>query len=100
MATNKQPKAATPWGTAAVVEEIRVPQRAGDKRFASVFQLLQDGKGEFLVRIAYSTDGVNRRGPVTLRVQDVERLHGGLQKAPSLARALGLNGARLNGGGA
>jgi len=100
-ASNKKAKVTTLWGGATVVEEIRVPQRAGDKRFASVFQLLEDEKGEFLVRIAYSTDGVNRRGPVTLRLQDVERLHGGLLKAPSLAQALGLNGgAAANGGGA
>src|SRR3712207_2459988 len=59
--------AATPWGNAAVVEELRLPQQSGDKRFATVVQLLETPKGERLVRFAYSTDGTSRRGPVTLR---------------------------------
>jgi hypothetical protein len=61
------PKAATPWGQTEVVEELTVPQRAGEKRFATIVQLLADGKGEELVRFAYSTGGTARRGPVTLR---------------------------------
>ena len=88
----KTTKTTTPWGQATIVDEVRVPQRAGDKRFASVVQLLEGAQGELLVRIAYSTDGTNRRGPVTLRPQDVERLHAALGKTPTLAGALGLNG--------
>ncbi len=49
-------------------------------------------QGERLVRFAYSTDGVSRRGPVTLRARDVERLHTALEKTPELAQALGLSG--------
>ena len=41
-------KAATPWGAAALVEELTLPQRAGEKRFASVVQLLETTKGERL----------------------------------------------------
>jgi hypothetical protein len=82
-------KAATPWGPAAVLEEVRVAQRAGDKRFASVFELLEGSGGEQLVRIAYSTDGVSRRGPVTLRARDLERLHAALAGSEGLAAALG-----------
>ena len=67
-------KSATPWGPATLVEELTVPQRAGDKRFASVVQLLEGSKGERLVRFAYSTGGTTRRGPVTLRARDLERL--------------------------
>ena len=37
----KEPVAATPWGAASVLEEVSVPQRAGDKRFAVVVQLLE-----------------------------------------------------------
>jgi hypothetical protein len=33
---------------------------------------------------------VIRRGPVTLRARDVERLHAALAKTPELADALGL----------
>ena len=83
-------KTATPWGPATLVEELTVPQRSGDKRFASVVQLLEGAKGERLVRFAYSTDGTARRGPVTLRARDVERLISGLAGCPELAATLGL----------
>ncbi len=68
-------------------------QRAGERRFSSVVQLLEGPKGEQFVRIAYSTGGSVRRGPVTLRARDVERLHEALRTRPQLARALGLAGA-------
>ena len=38
-------KAATPWGQATLLEELRLPQQSGEKRFASLVQLLEDGKG-------------------------------------------------------
>ena len=79
----------TPWGTATVVDELSLQQRAGDKRFASVIQLL-DADGEQLVRFAYATGGSARRGPVTLRARDLERLRTELAKHPELAAALGL----------
>jgi hypothetical protein len=85
-------KIATPWGRAAVVESLAVAQRAGERRFASVVELLENDRGERLVRFAYSTGGVVRRGPVTLRARDVERLHAALAKTPELADALGLGG--------
>ena len=66
--------ATTPWGTATVVEEVSLPQRKGDRRFASLVQLLETAKGETLVRFAYATDGTARRGPVTFRGRDLERL--------------------------
>jgi len=80
----------TPWGKATLVEEIRLRQQAGEKRFSSVVQLLEDARGERLVRFAYATDGVARRGPVTLRVRDVERLRDALRERPELAEALRL----------
>jgi len=80
---------ATPWGKAELVERVTLKQQAGEKRFASVVELLETDKGERLVRIAYSTDGVSRRGPVTLRRRDVERLHAALGEHPALAEALG-----------
>jgi hypothetical protein len=83
-------KTATPWGAALLVEEVTLPQRAGERRFASVVQLLETQKGERLVRFAYSTDGTSRRGPVTLRARDVERLRAALGEHPALAAALGL----------
>ena len=83
-------RAATPWGSATLVEELRLSQQAGDKRFSSLVQLLQTDKGERLVRFAYATDGVARRGPVTLRMRDVERLRSTLAKHPGLEEALRL----------
>ncbi|MBA2568810.1 MAG: hypothetical protein H0V11_05625 [Actinobacteria bacterium] len=81
-------KAATPWGQASILEELPVQQRAGDKRFASVVQLLESASGERLVRFAYSTDGTARRGPVTLRARDIEKLRQALGKHPGLEEAL------------
>jgi hypothetical protein len=83
-------KTATPWGPATLVERLALPQRAGEKRFSSVVELLETARGERLVRFAYSTDGAVRRGPVTLRTADLERLRRLLAKTPELAEALGL----------
>ncbi len=83
-------KTATPWGPATLLEELNIPQRSGDKRFASVVQLLEGAKGERFVRFAYSTDGTARRGPVTLRARDVDRLVSGLAGCPQLAETLRL----------
>jgi hypothetical protein len=83
-------KAATPWGPAELVEELTLAQRAGDKRFSSVVQLLEAEGGERFVRFAYTTGGQARRGPVTLRRRDLERLRAGLAERPGLAEALGL----------
>jgi hypothetical protein len=82
--------AATPWGTARIVEEATVAQRAGDKRFSVVVQLLETRSGERLIRFAYTTDGSARRGPVTMRARDLERLRAALERAPVLGEALGL----------
>src|SRR5574337_2127397 len=81
--------AATPWGPASLLEEAAVPQRAGSRRFSVVVQLLETRDGERLVRFAYSTDGSARRGPVTMRARDLERLRAALERAPVLAQALG-----------
>lgn len=81
--------AATPWGSAAILEEVSVPQRAGERRFAVVVQLLETGSGEQLVRFAYTTQGSARRGPVTMRARDVERLRAAVARAPVLGAALG-----------
>jgi hypothetical protein len=83
-------RAATPWGPAELLEELKLAQRAGEKRFSSVVQLLEVEGGERLVRFAYTTDGSARRGPVTLRLRDLERLRAGLAERPALAEALGL----------
>ena len=88
--TKTQAKAATAWGDATVLDEVTVPQRAGERRFASIVQLLENDRGERLVRFAYSTGGSARRGPVTLRARDVEKLRAALAEHPALAEALRL----------
>jgi len=92
-AKTSTPRISTPWGVATLVEQVQVPQRAGEKRFASVVELLESERGERLVRFAYSTGGAARRGPVTLRIRDLERLRDALVKMPALAEALGMEGA-------
>lgn len=82
-------RASTPWGVAELVEEITLPQRAGERRFATVVQLLETERGERLVRFAYTTGGTARRGPVTLRPRDVDRLRSALADHPALGAALG-----------
>lgn len=92
-ATRKAQKAttaATPWGAALLLEEASVAQRAGDRRFTVVVQLLEAPSGERLVRFAYTTDGTARRGPVTMRARDVERLRAALDRAPVLKETLAL----------
>src|SRR5947209_8685738 len=89
MATKTAPRATTPWGRATVIDEIKVAQRAGDKRFASMIQLLESDQGEQLLRIAYTTGGIARRGPVTLRPQDVERLRSAVRPDSALGKLLG-----------
>ena len=79
---------ATPWGAARIVEQLTLQQRAGDKRFASIVQLLESENGERFVRFAYTTGGVARRGPVTLKLRDLERLRAALPEHPALAEAL------------
>lgn len=71
-----------------MLERLTLPQRAGEKRFSSVVELLESERGEQLLRIAYSTDGVARRGPVTLRARDLERLAAELTRHPAIAAAL------------
>jgi hypothetical protein len=80
--------AATPWGTATLVEEIAIRQQAGERRFSSLLQLLELPSGELLLRVAYTSDGRARRGPVTLRSRDLERLRAGLESRPRLREAL------------
>jgi hypothetical protein len=92
MSANGASKAETPWGAATLVDELTLPQRAGDKRFASVVQLLETARGERLVRFAYTTGGAARRGPVTLRLRDLERLRAALSDHADLAEVLRLAG--------
>jgi hypothetical protein len=74
----------TAFGSAKLVEQINVKQMADGKSFATLVELLETDDGEALVRIAYSTDGVARRGPVTVRKADLRRVAKALEKTPRL----------------
>ena len=80
----------TAWGKAKVVETIVIEQDNGERAFATHVELLADPEGETLVRFAYSTEGVGRRGPVTLRRGDIRKLRRALARSPGLREALGL----------
>ena len=88
--------ASTPWGEAAVLDEVVLRQRAGVRAFSTHVQLLETKSGDRLVRLAYATSARAwvRRGPVTFRIDDLERLRGQLAGHPELAAAFGLNGAQ------
>jgi hypothetical protein len=77
----------TAWGQAELVEEVSIAQSNDNRHFMTHVQLLASDEGEPLLRFAYSTDDVARRGPVTLRVSDLKRLSKSLEKTPKL-RAL------------
>ncbi|MEO8874330.1 MAG: hypothetical protein ABI461_01985 [Polyangiaceae bacterium] len=74
----------TAWGQAELVEEVAVAQSNETKDFTTHVQLLRADDGEELLRFAYSTDDIARRGPVTLRVADLKRLAKSLEKTPKL----------------
>jgi hypothetical protein len=84
---------ATPWGRARSLERVTIPQRTSDRRFATIVELLETERGEQVVRFAYTTDGTVRRGPVTLRVRDLERLRHALAGSPGLAALVEMGAA-------
>jgi hypothetical protein len=84
----------TPWGKAAVLEEVEIEQDADGRSFSALVQLLEGGEGRPLLRFAYSTGGSVRRGPVTLRVEDLDALRERIRGAPRLARTLRLSRMR------
>jgi hypothetical protein len=95
----------TPWGAAAVLDEVVLSQKApGPREFTTHVQLLEAKSGERLVRLAYATaeHGSVRRGPVTLTVDDLVRLLEELAVAghEELAGAFGLDGTRRGRAGA
>ncbi len=89
-------KSATPWGKAALVDEVSLRQEAPGRQFSTHAQLLETDSGERLVRLAYSTPehGYVRRGPVTLTAADLTRLLEEIDGHPELAAAFGRAGSR------
>ena len=81
---------ATPWGKATLVDEVRVQQRAGDKRFSSLVQLLEGTDGELLIRFAYATNGRRGAARSRLRARDLEKLRAAVRERPQLTEVLGM----------
>jgi hypothetical protein len=80
----------TAFGRAEIAEQVTLKQRVNGKQFATLVQLLENDRGDWLVRFAYSTGGSARRGPVTFRGADLERLRVALRKTPRLRALLGM----------
>ena len=80
----------TAFGRAEVAEQVSLKQRVSGKQFTTLVQLLEDEKGDWLVRFAYATEGTARRGPVTFRGADLERLRVALRKTPRLRALLSI----------
>jgi hypothetical protein len=80
----------TAFGKAEVAEQVSLKHRVNGKQFSTLVELLEDDNGNWLVRFAYSTDGTIRRGPVTFRAADLERLRVALRKTPRLCALLGI----------
>ncbi len=78
----------TSWGVARVLAEAGVDQESPQRRFRSGVELLEHDDG-LLVRFAYSSNGVVRRGPVTLRALDLAALRVDVASSIELGRALG-----------
>ena len=64
-------------------------QRAGDRRFATIVQLLVDEKGNELVRFAYSTDGTAREAP-SPSAAATSSASAALAEHPAIKGALGM----------
>jgi|GEM_PF-1541716 len=86
----EDPDGSDPVGSCGNRRGSHRAQRAGEKRFSVVVQLLETRSGERLIRFAYTTAGSARRGPVTMRARDLERLRAALERAPVLGEALRL----------
>ena len=80
----------TAFGRAEVAEQVTLKQRVSGKQFTTLVQLLEDEKGDWLVRFAYATEGTARRGPVTFRGADLDRLRVALRKTPRLRALLSI----------
>ena len=82
----------TPWGPSRLVERLELRQRAGDRRFASVVELLETERGERARPLRVHDRRRRPPRPVTLRARDLERLRAQLASGRSSPRVLGLRG--------
>jgi hypothetical protein len=79
-----------PWGKARVIEEVCIEGSASGERFVElgVTRLTATDGDEELLRFFYRTDGATRRGPLTLRENEIDELATALSNAPELRAML------------
>jgi hypothetical protein len=80
----------TPWGRAALVEEVTVEHELDGRAHEGVVQLLELPEGEQLVRFGARAEGAPRLTCLTLRADDLHALEEKLLEAERLAQILRL----------
>ena len=73
----------TPWGPATLVERVTLPQRVGEKRFASLLELLEDRRGDRFVRVADDLSEA-QEGKRQAVFRDLRRIRPGIVSAVCL----------------
>lgn len=82
--------ATTPWGRAAVVEEVAVEHDTGERRYDAIVQLLETRAGVQLVRFGSRAQGAHRLACLTLRADELQALEEALIETERLASVLRL----------
>jgi hypothetical protein len=82
--------ATTPWGRAAVVEEVAVEHDTGERRYDAIVQLLETRDGVQLVRFGSRAEGAHRLACLTLRADELQALEEALIETERLASVLRL----------
>jgi hypothetical protein len=82
--------ASTPWGRAAIVEEVAVDHDTGGGRYDAIVQLLETRDGVQLVRFGSRAHGAHRLNCLTLRADELQGLEEALVETERLATVLRL----------
>jgi hypothetical protein len=80
----------TPWGRAAIVEEVAVDHDTGERRYDAIVQLLETRDGVQLVRFGSRANGAQRLNCLTLRADELQALEEALIETERLASVLRL----------
>jgi hypothetical protein len=80
----------TPWGRAAIVEEVAVEHDTGERRYDAIVQLLETRDGVQLVRFGSRAQGAHRLNCLTLRADELQALEEALIETQRLASVLRL----------
>jgi hypothetical protein len=75
-----------PWGRATVEEEATISAGASERVLELGVARLSGVDGEQLLRFFYRSEGRTRRGPLTLRADEIAALALELRKQPELRK--------------